>query len=313
MTKEKTKNKTFILNLKENQFVLVPTELSDLPEKIYGNLDDVSSRILTTFHDRKRNLGVLFSGLKGNSKTVTCIKICKDAVDIPTIMITEPFTGDAFKTYLNQLKGDHIIFIDEFEKIYKTTELQDEFLTILDGAMGGKKMFLFTSNSDRISTYLKNRPNRIFYHYKYNNLENTILEDIIDKELKEKQFESDLRELLIILGTVSYDVLLNLIDEVNRFKKSPKELIKELNIQVEQTNFKVTLMVNGERFTSEVDYNPLTVETLSVEYKDKKGYYRYFSDYSKNYTLMTYKGQFIFEGASNKLIFTPYKPYQFEL
>jgi hypothetical protein len=307
-------SKTYTLRQQDEKadFELVPTTLKELPKVIYGDLDGVADRILTTFKERNTNLGALFSGLKGNSKTVTCSYICQKAEGIPTILITEPFTGEKFKSYITGL-DNYIIFFDEFEKVYDTVELQNELLTILDGAVGGKKLFLFTSNSEKISTYLKNRPNRIFYHYKYYNLEQDVVDDIMDKELKEKQFEKEIRNILEILGTVSYDVLLNLIDEVNRFKESPKKLIKAMNIQVEQTNFRVILLLNGKRFTATVDFNPLTVENFFIDYKSQEGWWRYFTDAASNYTMYTSKGTFIFESDVNKLYFTPFKPYTMEI
>lgn len=312
--RKKEESKTFTLRQQDEKsdFELVPTTLKELPKVIYGDLDGVAHRILTSFKERDNNLGALFSGLKGNSKTVTCNYICQKAEDIPTVLITEPFTGEKFKSYISSL-DNYIIFFDEFEKVYDTIELQNELLTILDGAVGGKKLFLFTSNSEKISTYLKNRPNRIFYHYKYYNLEEHIVDEILEKELTAKEFEQEIRDILIVLGSVSYDVLLNLIDEVNRFKESPKKLIKAMNVQVEQTNFRVTLLLNGKRYTTTVDFNPLTVENFFIDYKSQEGWWRYFTDAVSNYTMYTSKGTFVFESDVNKLFFTPFKPYQFEI
>lgn len=318
--KDQLKSNSFVLTQKnkESDFSLKAESLKELPEKIYGDVEKKANKILTTFKDRPTNLGVLCSGLKGNGKTLVCLKTCKMAMEEGTkiVMITEPFTGEKFKNFINTSENT-LFFIDEFEKIYNTQELQDEFLTILDGASGGKKLFLFTSNSGKISQYLKNRPNRIFYHLEYENLEESTVDDIIDKELKEKQFEKELRELLIILGTVSFDVLLNLIDEINRYKESPRVLIKDLNIQVEQSNFDVTLFIDGKRYTSQVEYNPLTIERFYIDYKipGKSGWdsWGYFNDPVAKYDMYTDRGAFVFENANNKIIFRPYKPFKFQL
>lgn len=314
------KNNSFVLTQKDekSEFTLIEEPLKELPKKIYGEIDKKATKILTTFKDRPTNLGVLCSGLKGNGKTLVCLMTCRMAMEQGTriVMITEAFTGDKFKNFVNTSENT-LFFIDEFEKIYNTQELQDEFLTILDGASGGKKLFLFTSNSGKISQYLKNRPNRIFYHLEYENLAESTVDDIIDKELKEKQFEQDLRELLIILGTVSFDVLLNLIDEVNRYKESPKKLIQDLNIQVEQTNFDVTMFLNGKRYKTQIEYNPLTVQRFDIDYKKpgKEGWeaWGYFNDAVSNYEMYTDRGAFIFENGTNKLVFRPYKPFKFQL
>lgn len=77
--------------------------------------------------------------------------ICNKS-DLPVIVITEPFTGSKFKEFLSSIKEETIIFLDEFEKVYNTTELQ-EYLSILDGVFDGKKLFLFTSNDERINEF----------------------------------------------------------------------------------------------------------------------------------------------------------------
>lgn len=310
MRPRKRTNKNYIL-IKDDGFSLKEIEEFALPKKIYGDINSKADRVLTTFRNRVGNLGVLLSGIKGNSKTTLAKVICNES-NKDVITITEPYTGSEFKDYLSTL-GESVIFIDEFEKVYSTTELQQEFLTILDGVMGGNKLFIFTSNSTEINTYLRNRPSRIFYHFKFDNLEEEVVNDIINTELKDKSFEEDLRAVLTVLGSISIDVLLNFIDEVNRFKKSPRELIKGLNIEVEQVNFSVVLLVKGGRFETKCSFNPLTREEFFLDYKDERGYYSYHTGKFSEYTMYTTGGSFIFENEKEKIVFTPYKPFKFEL
>ena len=310
-----------ILTAKKNNFLLKNTpkgftlELQPefvLPKKVYGDLDSVVSRVLTTFKDESSNVGVLFSGIKGNSKTTTAKTLCIES-GLSVIMITEPYTGADFKAFLSSLKQEVVIFIDEFEKVYHTDELQQEFLSILDGLFDKKKLFLFTSNSADINSYLRNRPSRIYYHFKYDNLESNVVDEIIENELEDKEFEPDLRAVLQILGSVSIDVLLKFIAEVNRFSKSPKELIKGMNIEIEQTNFSVIMIVNGERAETTCKFNPLVREEFFLTYQDEKGRHKWFEGNFNDYTMYTKGASFVYENTQNKLVFTPFKPFKFSL
>lgn len=283
-----------------------------LPRKIYGKLDETVDRVLKTFEERDNNLGIFLSGIKGNSKTTTGKMIC-NKTKLPVLLITEPFVGSEFKSFLSNIKEEIIVFIDEFEKVYSTKELQQEFLSILDGVFQSKKMFIFTSNSEDINEFLKNRPSRIFYHFKYNNLDPETIDEIIDSELKNKSFEEDLRAVLMILGTISIDVILNLIDEVNRFDLSPKLMVKGLNIQVEQTHFNVTLYVKGEMVQTRCDFNPLTQDYFVLNYKNDKGHYGWYQGNFSDYVMYTKDGNFIFESSKDKMVFMPYKETKFEL
>lgn len=295
-----------------NEFKTIEQDDFILPTKVYGDLDSTVDRVLETFNSRKGNLGVLFSGIKGNSKTTIAKMICQKS-GLPVVIITESFVGSDFKNFLSSIKEETIIFLDEFEKVYNTPELQQEYLSILDGVFEGKKLFLFTSNSEKINEFLRNRPSRIFYHFKHDNLDESVVNDIIEQELEDKSFEEDLRALLLIIGSISIDVLLNIIDEVNRFKKSPKELVKGLNVEVEQLNFSVIIFTEGGRYETKCNFNPLTREEFYLDYRDDKERYRWLTGNFSDYTMYTRGGSFVFENQQNKLIFTPFKPFKFEL
>lgn len=294
------------------RFVINPAEEFELPKKIYGDLQSKVNRVISTFKSRDKNLGVLLSGLKGNSKTTTAKMICINS-GMPVILITQPFTGAEFHSLLAELSDDTIVFIDEFEKVYHTNELQQEFLTILDGAIGGKKLFLFTSNSSEINQFLRNRPSRIFYHFKFDNLEDDVVTEIITAELKKKEWEKELREVLLLLGYFSMDVLLNFIDEINRFNTSPKTLVKGLNIEVEHKDFQILMFLGGKRYETQTTFNPVSSEIVTIEYKTEDNRYRWKSLVLKDYTRSTAGKQYIYEKGDEKYIFTPFRKQKFEL
>lgn len=306
------KKSNYILKKNDEGFYTEEIPKFELPKVLYGDLDSVSSRVMTSFKEEPKGIGVLFSGIKGNSKTTTSKYVALKS-ELPVILVTEPFIGSEFQAFLSSIKQEIVVMFDEFEKVYNTDELQQELLPILDGTVAGKKLYLFTSNKSKVNTYLRNRPSRIYYHFKYDNLEPELVDEIIEKELHNKNHEEDLRAVLIILGTVSMDVLLKFISEVNRFDESPKKLLKGMNIEVEQKHFKVVMIINGTRFSTICDFNPIVRQEIFLEYKDEKGYHRWFSDSLVEYTMYTKAGTFIFENQNNKLMFTPFKPNSFEL
>lgn len=301
--------------IKENDnivYTLNPSSEFEIPVKIYGDIDSKVNRVLKTFKDRDRNLGVLMSGIKGNSKTTTAKMICEKS-NLPVILITQPHIGSEFHSLLASIQEEVIIFIDEFEKVYNTHDLQQEFLTILDGVIGGKKLFLFTSNSEKINPFLRNRPSRIYYHFKFDNLEQEVVDEIIKKELKNKKWEIELREILQMMGYFSIDVLLNYIDEINRFDISPKVLIKGLNIEVEHKDFQVLMFINGKRYTTTTRFNPVTSDTVTIDYKDENGVYKWKNIRLSDYVRFVQGRSYVYESKEDKYVFTPYKKTNFEL
>lgn len=309
MTKMKKIN---IIKVIEDDFVAEGVSDSfTLPSYLFGDPAKIVHRVTTTFKSRDRNLGVLLSGIKGNQKTTTA-KFIANQTDLPVYLITEPFTGAKFQDFLNKLPMS-VIFVDEFEKVYSTDELQQEFLTILDGVFQGKKLFLFTTNSTDINQFLKNRLSRIFYHYKFDNLSDEVIDEIIERELKHKEYETSLRTILTTLGNVSIDVLLNFIDEINRFKTDPKDLVKGLNIEIEQTDFDVVAIIKGVRTVGKVSFNPLTVEEFNLTLRDEQGMYHWFHENPKDYAVYNKGKTFVFESPQNKIMFTPFKRKTFEL
>ncbi|MCA9749413.1 MAG: AAA family ATPase, partial [Romboutsia sp.] len=257
---DKLEKGVYLLHKNEHSSEHFLQKLNDfnLPEKIYGDEQKIVDRYLNTFSMSNKNMGVLLTGLKGNGKSLTA-KLLSKTSDLPTILITECYKGVEFKQFLQDLKQEAIILIDEFEKIYTNEDNnQEEFLSILDGVFENKKLFIFTTNTLDINQFLKNRPNRIRYLREYDGLEKPIILEIIDDLLENKSKKKELIEVLNILSSVSMDVLLHLIQEMNYYEESARQAVKHLNIQVEHTTFDVRLYFNGKLYHSKVNYNPLT-------------------------------------------------------
>lgn len=300
------------------EFFLVQQPNFKLPTKIYGKEEDLAQRYIDTFTRIDRNVGVLLTGQKGNGKSLNAKIICNMS-NLPVIIITQPFVGEKFQSFLGGMTQEVVVFIDEFEKVYPEDDnKQEDFLPILDGVFQTKKLFLFTSNSMAINKFLKSRPGRIRYLRKFEGLESSVIDEIISDRLKNSEHKKELKELLNILCNVSMDVLLHLIEEINFYDEPPLETVRKMNIQVEHSEFDVLMYINGKRRTAKIHYNPLTVKYLYINYKDENDRgetrWKWFEKPTEDFDIQAVDGEFIFKDTeNNKLIFTASKPFEFSL
>lgn len=258
-------------------YYLEKTPAFKLPPKIYGDSEEISKRYLNTFASQNSNLGILLTGTKGTGKSVTAKLTCANS-NLPVILITEPFRDDSFKSLLSNIHQEVIVFVDEFEKVYHATEYQNNFLSILDGIFEGKKMFLFTSNEKgKVNQYMLNRPGRVHYLREYDGLDEVIVNQVIADMLENQDNKKGLVETLNILGTVTMDILVSLIKEMNLYKETARESIKYLNLKPESSLYEIELF-EGEYALGKarVNQHPLTAEFLDFSmqvdmYKYKSG------------------------------------------
>ncbi len=237
------------------------------PKKIYGNAEHLAKRYLNTFNKVEGNTGVLLTGTKGTGKSVTA-KLTASISELAVVIITEPFCDDGFKSLLSNISQRCVIFIDEFEKVYYEIEWQNNFLSILDGVFEGRKLFLFTSNEkDRVNKYMLNRPGRIHYLEEYNSLDESIVNDVIEDNLNNKEDREDLLKVLNILGDITMDILMSLIREMNMYEETASEAVKYLNLKPESNSYDVKVYQGKEKLGDcFIDEHPLTQEEISVEF-----------------------------------------------
>lgn len=196
-----------------------------MPEKIYDIDIKFRQTVKHVFNRLNKNVGVLLTGYKGTGKSLLSKQICIDS-ELPVVMITAPIDrGVDFVGFLNGIKQDIVIFIDEFEKIFhrnKDGEVdkadyhsQSSFLTMMDGALsnGNKKLFILTTNSE-VDDHFINRPSRIRYYKKYQWIQEELYDMIIQDKLENKENEQDLRDNLPLIEC-SVDILNTIIEEMN--------------------------------------------------------------------------------------------------
>lgn len=213
----------------------------NMPPKLYGKTELRTAKIMNTYNSRSVSTGVLMTGDKGSGKTILSESICNASLDqgIPVIMVTEPHVGEAFNTFINSL-GEIVLFFDEFGKTYSASnddyyedDNQSSLLTLFDGAHSKKRLILVTENKEhKIDEFMKNRPGRLYYHFRFNKLENDVIEEYSVDNLpnNSEDFIAEITKFASRVNEFSFDVLKAIIEERNRYNEDLLDIISDLNI-----------------------------------------------------------------------------------
>lgn len=200
-------------------------------KKLYGDFHSVADRVLGTFLDRPRATGVLFAGEKGcgKSELARLISLKGYDVGIPTILVNSVWFGDPFANLLQSVDQPAIVMLDEFEKVYDSTQ-QEALLTLLDGSMTSKKLFILTVNDKwKVNQNMKNRPGRLYYALDFDGLDATFVREYCEDNLKDQTHTESVVRVSSMFEKFNFDILKALIEEMNRYNENPFEALKMLN------------------------------------------------------------------------------------
>ena len=272
-----------------------------LPEKIYSNDKEFIDHVVSVFQKGTKSMAVLLKGKKGLGKSFTSKVIC-ERLGLPVINITKVTNDDMF-SFLNQIEQEHIIYIDEFEKLFpnqpkngeEVEVKQDKFLSFLDGSntTNSKRFFIITANND-VNEFLINRPSRIRYLRNYNNIHISTIEEIVEDKLKNAEFRKDLIENLD-KDELNVDSLIEIIEEINLCEK-PYSYFKEFfNYSVQRCKFDLYSIVSGfgEKFIGSSTH----VDSF-IDHIKESNRYEYVCDH--------YLTKFLKEDTSGNHIFSGY-------
>lgn len=237
------------LNQQKGFYLETANELI-IPTKLYGTIEGMAKRILSTFVDRPNiGTGVLLEGSKGSGKTLLSKLLMLKAIQsgVPAILINSPFSGDAFNEFLSSIKQSCVVIFDEFEKVYRENEQQDQLLTLLDGVFAGHKLYVLTSNDRvRINIHMQNRPGRLFYALSFTGVGQEFIKEYCADRLKYPEYTESICVLALLFDQFNFDMLQALVEEINRYGEAPAKALEFLNVKPnygDQGRFEVELIL----------------------------------------------------------------------
>lgn len=205
-----------------------------LPERMYGNVLDIASRIWIDFATANGNRGVMFTGKPGSGKSKTSELLCNIAIEkgLPVIIVVEVTPSVNLIRFLSTL-SDCVLFFDEFKKNMK--EYEENMLTMLTANSSTKRLTIITENEQfSISPYILNRPERVRYHINANKIDYSVLMDYLSDYPVTERFRADLLQIYNNKD-LSFDQLQALVSEHLRYPEdSMSTLLGLLNLSALQ-------------------------------------------------------------------------------
>jgi len=298
--------KTYTVANSISGYYLKVIEDFTLPSKVYGDVASKAQRIISTFNDRKHSTGVLLKGLKGSGKTMLSKMISVELLKQgkPTIVINTDYSDSDFLKFLQDIDTETVILFDEFEKNYNHEEME-KLLTLLDGTMDSKKLFLFTVNSDHLIDAMKNRPNRIFYNISFGGLSEVEVVAYCEDALADKSLIQHVVATSKIYDPFNFDMLNSLVEEMNRYNCDVKDALEWLSFELntEWIDCKAELFVGGVAVELKNDEIHWSIKDDDVEVTDKANKTIYY--FNQLDIVFHDKTKTIYEDGSDRLVVTP--------
>ena len=260
------------------------TEMDINEEKVYGVHLDKVNKVMNSFSEMNRSLGVILSGDKGIGKSLFAKMLSNEAIknNIPVIVVDTYIGGIA--SYIESIEQEAMILFDEFDKTFGDVRAKDgesspqtSLLTLFDGLSGGKKLFVVTCNELRkLSEYLINRPGRFHCHFRFDYPSADEIKQYLRDKLAEEYY-GEIDKVVSFSGKVSlnYDCLRSIAFELSHGIPF-NDAIKDLNIiNIDSEYYKVTLrFADGMTATNKSVCLDMfgTDESTAVYLYDSKGY-----------------------------------------
>jgi len=227
------------------KFYLKPTKEFKTESKIYGNIQLLSKRIVSTFMSRENvSTGVLLVGEKGSGKTMLSRLIAKYFIDelrLPVVLVDEPFAGSSFTSFITAI-GPCMILFDEFEKTYDSSDddradAAKQILSFFDGTAAGHRLLIATANDEKkVDENMINRPGRLFYRIPFSGLDDNFINDYCQENLRNKTLFPSLEKVVAKVRKFNFDSLKALVEEMNRYDEPADTAVKFLNIIPSNSN-----------------------------------------------------------------------------
>ena len=267
-----------VYTLNENPFGFYLTYVTDsfeVPAKLYGSTSHRAEKVLKTYDSRSCSTGVLMTGDKGSGKTMLSSLLCNSMIKrgLPVILIENAFEGTGFINLLTNI-GECVLFFDEFVKVFKRgnhqlddeNTAQDGLLSLFDGTHSVKRLILLTENETYgINSFMLNRPGRIFYHFKYKKLE----ESLVREYCEANEIPEDITKAILLRiessREFSFDVLKAVVEEYKRFGEDIQEIFSNLNIEEEKEYYNKMKVVKVINLLTDKECETSTIEVAHPE------------------------------------------------
>lgn len=250
--------------------------------KLYGNSQAITDRVLYTYEDRKCATGVLLSGIKGAGKSLLAKNIAINAMakGWPVVLVSEPLNGLGFMEFMSMIPDPCVMLFDEFEKVYEK-ESQQGLLSLFDGTAANKKLSILTVNDKlAVNRHFVNRPGRIYYVFEFDRLSDDVVEEYLRENLKDISQLQLFMQTLQLIPELSFDIMMAIVQECNRFDINPIAAMKVLNVRPEffakdTYEFRFWLLdANGKKLCllGETDYRLNPFEPFTMHFDGSERY-----------------------------------------
>lgn len=256
-----TKNFELTFDMIGNCF-LQEIESFKMPEKIYETDEFMRSLISKTWDAESKNLGVLLTGTKGQGKSLNAKILCQQ-IGLPVICINKqiPLKVD-FVQFLNSIKQDFVLYIDEFEKLFSKKSksedseggangfhTQESFLTFMDGVLTNENKILFLlTTDDEVTEFFINRPSRIKFLKEYDDLPEELFFKICEDKLfghpKKEELIADLESNISLLS-LNIDTLISILTDIKNLELPFSKFCHLYNYVPQKPRYEVYIKEDG--------------------------------------------------------------------
>ena len=229
-------------------------------EKSYGIQIEKADKVLKSFKEFRRSLGVILSGDKGIGKSMFAKLVCMRSVNegYPVIIVDACYPGIA--RFIDSIDQECVVLFDEFDKTYRSNRDNDDqagLLSLFDGTSGGKKLFIVTCNElYGLNNFIINRPGRFHYHFRFEYPSPEDIREYLTDKL-DANYHGEIEKVVEFSRKVSlnYDCLRAIAFELNS-GNSFADAISDLNIMVtESEEYKVYLYFENGKSLHNLHYS----------------------------------------------------------
>lgn len=272
-------------------------------EKSYGVQIAKAEKVLESFEEFNRSLGVILSGDKGIGKSMFAKLVCMKSLTIgyPVIIVDACYPGIA--RFIDSIDQECVILFDEFDKTYRSNRDNDDQATLLslfDGTSGGKKLFIVTCNElYGLNNFIINRPGRFHYHFRFDYPAPEDIREYLSDKLAGK-YHNEIEKVIEFSRKISlnYDCLRAIAFELNN-GNSFADAIVDLNIMTtENEDYKVYLFFENGKSVHNLRYS-----TNLYDYDGSMSFIHFYDDDGK-FVLDAYfdKASMTYDMAKGKVI-----------